>query len=124
MAAIALLAVIGLTSCAISHGPVGPLADIVVTEAGNDSKVESCQGFAVTAADVASFFGRAVLITHGEAHDHFLRGPCFVRGTLATRYGRWHWEIRNMGTGQLTSASGDDVFLFGDPRQESSLGIE
>lgn len=98
------------------------MSNIVVVATGNDSKVESCEGFAVTAPEVASFFRRAILITRRQAHDFFLHGPCYARGTLTTRYDHWRWELRNLGTGQLTSVSGDDSFLFADPRQESSLG--
>jgi hypothetical protein len=121
---IALLIVIGLSSCATSHGPLGPISHITVTEAGSDSEAESCQDFAVTDHYVESFFRRAILITHGQEHDYFLHGPCYMRGTLTSKYGDWHWEIRNLGTAQVISASGDDSFLFADPQQESPLAVE
>jgi hypothetical protein len=121
---IALLAIAGLSACATGPGPIGPMSDIVVTATGNDSQVESCEGFAVSAREVASFFRRAILITRPQAHDFFLRGPCYARGTLTTKYDHWRWELRNLGTGQLTSVSGDDSFLFADLRQESSLGVQ
>jgi hypothetical protein len=53
-----------------------------------------------------------------------MHGPCYVQGTLSTKYGEWLWEIRNFGTARLTSASGDESLLLADPKEESSLGVE
>ena len=113
-----------LPSCATYSGPVGAISNIVVGEAGSDSRNESCNGFSVSAADAKQFFRRAVLITPRQEHDFYLHGPCYVRGTLSTKYETWHWEIRNLGTARLTSEAGDDTFLLADPRHESSLADE
>ena len=123
-ALIALVVATCLSSCATYPGPIGAMSNIVVRETGGDSKTESCSGFGVSASDVKSFFRRAVLITPREEHDFYLHGPCYVRGTLITKYETWHWEIRNLGTARLTSDAGDDTFLLADPQQESSLADE
>jgi hypothetical protein len=117
---IALAALLALASCATRHGAVGAVSNIVVGGRGSDSADESCT-FTLSASEVRAFFRRAVLITPRQEHDFYLRGPCYLRGTLSTRYETWHWEIRNLGTATITSASGDDTFFLADPGQESSL---
>lgn len=101
--------------------PVGPVSHIVITEAGVGPAGEDCARFRLTPKQVRAFMQRAVLISGRQNHDHFLYGPCVVRGTLRTRFDHWAWEIRNLGTGSLASSNGD-VFLLGDPRQASDLG--
>ena len=121
-----LLGVLLLGACATRPGPLGALSDIVVTSSGVDNERDAilCGEFKPDAAQVRAFFRNAVLITPRQEHDFFLHGPCYVRGTLTTRYDSWHWELRNGGTAQVTSAAGDDSFLLADPREESSLGDE
>ncbi len=117
---VASAAVLALSSCATHHGPVGAISAVVVGERGSDVPGESCS-FALSPSEVRAFFRRAVLITPRQEHDFYLHGPCYVRGTLSTKYETWHWEIRNLGTATITSASGDDIFFVADPGQESSL---
>lgn len=64
-----------------------------------------------------------MLVSGRQQHDSFLHGPCAARGTLKNRYDTWHWEIRNLGTGSITAMNGE-VFLLGDPSQESTLADE
>jgi hypothetical protein len=104
-------------SCA-SASPVGEITNVVVKENAIGSAAEQCRTYSVTSAQVKEFFQRAVLLSGRQHHDFFLHGPCSARGTLKTRYDTWSWEIRSLGTGTLTATNGD-VFLFGDPRQES-----
>ena len=121
-----LLGVLLLGACATRPGPLGELSNIVVTGSGVDSERDAllCDGLKPDPQQLRAFFRHAVLITPRQEHDFFLHGPCYVRGTLTTRYERWHWELRNGGTARVTSAAGDDSFLLGDPREESSLGDE
>jgi len=101
-------------------GPIGPVSKIVVTKRGFDPKGEACASFSLTDRQIRRFFARAVVISAAQEHDNFEHGPCWVRGTLETRYDTWRWEIRNMGTGRITATNGD-AFLLADPGQESSL---
>lgn len=100
--------------------PVGPVTDIVVVETGIGADDEGCSTYALTADQVHAFLERAVLISARQQHDHFLHGPCAVRGTLESRYDTWYFEIRSLGTGTLRATNGE-VFLLGDPAQESGL---
>ncbi len=101
-----------------SASPVGPLTKVTVT--ANGIGPEGCATFTLTPVQVRAFFDKAVLISGRQQHDFFLHGPCSSRGTLETRYDTWQWEIRNMGTATITATNGD-VFLLGNPEQESSL---
>lgn len=112
-----------LVTPAVAAAPVGPVTSIRVAQTGIGPGAEACAEFVVTPAKVRAFLDRAVIITAGQRHDFFLYGPCSAHGTMKTRYGTWHWELRNMGTGSITATSGE-VFLLGDPSQESSLGVE
>jgi hypothetical protein len=111
-------------------GPLGPVDHIVVEAVGQSGKYEGpqmqdfCKGFRPTPAQVRDFLQHAVVITHGQEHDSFEHGPCVARGTLATRYGTWRWELHDMGTAQLIADGDDTYLLLGDPRQESSLSNE
>jgi hypothetical protein len=100
--------------------PIGPITKIVVTESGRGPENESCSAFSLTTRQVQEFLDKAVLISGRQQHDYFLYGPCFIRGTVETRYDTWQFEIRNLGTGSITATNGD-VFLLADPEQESSL---
>ena len=119
-----LVGALGCLSFATYYGPVGRISGIVVTAQGSDSPRDLCAGFSVSPAKVRTFFRTAILITRRQEHDNFLHGPCYVRGTFSTSYESWRWEIRNMGTATLTSASGDDTFVFADTAQESPLSID
>ena len=110
----ALLPIIGNAS------PVGPITKVVVEETGIGPKADGCHSFVLTPNKVRDFFAKAVLISGRQEHDFFLHGPCSARGTLQSRYDTWHWEIRNLGTATITATNGD-VFVLGDPSQESSL---
>ncbi len=122
--ALLLAALLPAGAGAAGPGVLGPLSNIVVTASGVDTPQDAplCQGFQAGPREVRAFFRRAVLITPRQQHDFFLHGPCYVRGTLTSRYETWHWELRNFGTARITSASGDDAFLLADPREESTLG--
>jgi hypothetical protein len=120
----ALIVVGCLASCATSQGPIGRISGINVGKSGSDSEGAGCEGFVVTPRYVRTFLRRAVVISQRDAHDYFMHGPCYVQGTLSTKYGEWLWEIRNFGTARLTSASGDESLLLADPKEESSLGVE
>ena len=113
----ALLPIIGNAS------PVGPIIKVVVEETGIGPKADGCDSFVLTPNKVRAFFAKAVLISGRQEHDFFLHGPCSARGTLQSRYDTWHWEIRNLGTATITATNGD-VFVLGDPSQESSLADE
>lgn len=113
-----------LQACMPYSGPVGPVSDVVVKEYGSSSSTEDCSDFRVSPAEVKDFFQRAVLITQPQMHDFYMYGPCYARGTLSSRYGVWQWEIRMFGTATLASVGGDETYLLGDPRQESSLAEE
>jgi hypothetical protein len=39
---------------------------------------------------------------------------------LRSRYDTWHWEIRSLGTATLQATNGE-VFVLGNPAQESGL---
>lgn len=108
---------------AIASTPIGHVTDITVTKNGIGPAHEKCAAFALTPAQVRSFLERAVLLSGRQQHDWFLHGPCSATGTLVTRYDTWRWEIRNLGTATLTATNGD-VFVLGDPEQESSLAKE
>ncbi|SFL10246.1 hypothetical protein [Lysobacter sp. cf310] len=103
-----------------SSTPVGPITEIVVKENRIGPKHEACEKFAMTPARVRAFFNKAVLISGRQQHDNFLYGPCSARGTFKTRYDTWQWEIRSLGTGSIAATNGE-VFLLGDPGQESLL---
>jgi hypothetical protein len=103
--------------------PIGPITNVVVEENGIGPKADSCHTFVITPKKVRAFFAKAVLISGRQEHDFFLHGPCSARGTLQSRYDTWHWEIRNLGTATITATNGD-VFVLGDPSQESSLADE
>ena len=103
--------------------PVGPITNVVVDESGIGPKADSCHTFIVTPKKVRAFLAKAVLLSGRQEHDFFLHGPCSARGTLQTRYDTWRWEIRNLGTATITATNGD-VFVLGDPGQESSLADE
>lgn len=103
--------------------PVGPITKVVVEENGIGPKADSCHTFLITPNKVRAFFAKAVLISGRQEHDFFLYGPCSARGTLRSRYDTWHWEIRNLGTATITATNGE-VFVLGDPSQESSLADE
>ena len=120
LAALLLSITLQVPSAALAS-PIGPVSKIVITEMGIGPTLEGCARFRLTPHQVATFMRRAVVISGRQNHDHFLYGPCAVRGTLHTRFDNWQWEIRNLGTGSLT-ASNDDAFLLGDPRQSSDLG--
>jgi len=112
----------GLLSPTVAwSSPIGPITKIVIAENGLGPKGEACAAFAITQEQAQAFFDEAVLVSGSQQHDFFLYGPCSARGTLETRYGIWQWEIRSMGTGSITATNGD-VFLLGDPEQESVLG--
>ena len=120
LAVTALLLLAATVACA---SPIGSISSIVVTEKGIGPENDGCKKYSLTTAQVRAFMSRAVVISARQEHDFFLYGPCAVRGTLKTRYGIWQWEIRNAGTGSLVAASGE-VFLLGDPKQESSISGE
>ncbi|KRD73545.1 hypothetical protein [Lysobacter sp. Root983] len=103
-----------------SSTPVGPITEIVVEENRIGPKGEGCETFVMTRARARAFFNKAVVISGRQQHDFFLYGPCSARGTFKTRYDTWQWEIRSLGTGSIAATNGD-VFLLGDPRQESSV---
>jgi len=103
--------------------PVGPITKVLVEESGIGPKSDSCHTFVITPNKVRAFFSKAVLISRRQEHDFFLYGPCTARGTLQSRYDTWHWEIRSLGTATITATNGD-VFVLGDPSQESSLADE
>ncbi|SED87870.1 hypothetical protein SAMN05421553_3540 [Pseudomonas anguilliseptica] len=109
-----------LLPLACSASPIGTITRIHVQEQGIGPPSEGCAKFVIEPAQVQAFFARAVLISARQQHDFFLYGPCTARGTLQTRYGQWHWVIRNLGTATLTASNGD-TFLLGDPGQESDL---
>lgn len=109
-----------LLPLAASSTPVGPITQIVVEENRIGPKDEGCETFVMTPARVRAFFNKAVLISGRQLHDNFLYGPCSARGTFKTRYDTWQWEIRSLGTGSIAATNGD-VFLLGDPSQESLL---
>lgn len=92
-------------------------------EQGIGPPSEGCAKSVISQAQVQSFFARAVLISARQQHDFFLYGPCIARGTLESRYGQWHWVIRNLGTATLTASNGD-TFLLSAPDQESDLSGE
>ena len=69
---------------------------------------------------VADFLRHAILITHRQEHDWYLHGSCQAHGTLSTRYGKWQWQLLNLGTARITAVTGD-TFVLGDPREESAL---
>jgi hypothetical protein len=100
---------------------MGPVSDIVVEAVGEGPEKYHCESFRPTPSQVRNFLQHAVLITWAQKHDSFDDGPCSARGTLATRYGTWHWVLHNMGTGELHSDSDGEVTLLADPRQESWL---
>jgi hypothetical protein len=104
---------------------IGPVEQIEVLEIGQgpNTAVDSCQEYSVTAEEVADFLRHAIVITQRQEHDWYLYGPCYATGTLSSRYGQWHWLLRNMGTDWLTAVTGE-TFVLADPRQESSLGDE
>lgn len=101
---------------------IGPVQQIEVIEIGQgpNTAVDSCKDYSVSAEEVADFLRHAIVITNRQEHDWYLYGPCYATGTLTSRYGQWHWLLRNMGTGWLTAVTGEALVL-GDPRQESSL---
>lgn len=101
---------------------IGPVQQIEVIEIGQgpNTAVDSCKDYSVSAEEVADFLRHAIVITNRQEHDWYLYGPCYTTGTLTSRYGQWHWLLRNMGTGWLTAVTGETLVL-GDPRQESSL---
>ncbi|MDG9757447.1 hypothetical protein N7365_04915 [Pseudomonas sediminis] len=101
---------------------IGPVQQIEVLEIGQgpNTAVDRCEEHSVSAEEVADFLRHAIVITNRQEHDWYLYGPCYATGTLTSRYGQWHWLLRNMGTGWLTAVTGEPLVL-GDPRQESSL---
>lgn len=99
---------------------IGPVSDIVVIADGLGSEQENCQSFKVSEVMVADFLRHAILITHRQEHDWYLHGSCQAHGTLSTRYGKWQWQLLNLGTARITAVTGD-TFVLGDPREESSL---
>lgn len=101
---------------------IGPVQQIEVLEIGQgpNTAVDRCEEHSVSAEEVADFLRHAIVITNRQEHDWYLYGPCYATGTLTSRYGQWHWLLRNMGTGWLTAVTGETLVL-GDPRQESSL---
>ncbi|PKQ40740.1 hypothetical protein CXP40_14560 [Pseudomonas sp. YY-1] len=101
---------------------IGPVQQVEVLEIGQgpNTAVDSCKDYRVSAQEVADFLRHAIVITNRQEHDWYLYGPCYATGTLTSRYGQWHWLLRNMGTGWLTAVTGETLVL-GDPRQESSL---
>ncbi|MGR4895489.1 hypothetical protein ACIPR8_09460 [Stenotrophomonas sp. LARHCG68] len=105
-------------------GPLGTISDVRITGQGVDTPSDAplCESFKPTPREVVAFFRHAVVITPRQEHDYFLHGPCYVEGTLRTRYGQWRWRLRNFGTAYVSVDGGEDAFLFADPRQESSLG--
>ncbi len=121
------LVITGLLLCLIPaigfSTPIGPITKIVITENGIGPETEDCLSFVVTPKQVLAFFDKAILISGRQQHDFFLYGSCVARGTLENRYDTWQWEIRNLGTGSITATNGE-VFLLGDPSQESSLADE
>lgn len=120
----AAVAALATTSFATSAGPLGPVRDIRITGQGVETPSDAllCASFKPTPRQIAAFFQRAVVITPRQEHDYFLHGPCYVDGTLRTRYGQWQWRLRNFGTAYVSVDGGEDAFLLADPRQESSLG--
>lgn len=100
--------------------PVGPIEKLVVTHNGIGPEQDGCRAFSVTPQQARAFLDQAVVTTMRQQHDHFLWGPCSARGTLTTRFGRWEWEIRNLGTGSLQAVTGE-AFLLADPAAESLL---
>ncbi|PIA70592.1 hypothetical protein [Pseudomonas sediminis] len=101
---------------------IGPVQQIEVIEIGQgpNTAVDRCEEHSVSAEEVADFLRHAIVITNRQEHDWYLYSPCYATGTLTSRYGQWHWLLRNMGTGWLTAVTGETLVL-GDPRQESSL---
>ena len=101
---------------------IGPVEQIEVLEIGQgpNTAVDRCEEHSVSAEEVADFLRHAIVITNRQEHDWYLYGPCYATGTLTSRYGQWHWLLRNMGTGWVTAVTGETLVL-GDPRQESSL---
>ena len=103
--------------------PIGQITKVSVQEQGIGPQSEGCSEFVISPEQAQAFFEQAVVITARQQHDFFLYGPCTARGTLESRYGQWHWVIRNLGTATLTASNGD-TFLLGDPGQESDLSGE
>lgn len=114
---------LGFASCPAQASVIGPISGITIDKAGNGPEASECRAFAVTVADVETFMARAVLISSRQEHDFFDYGPCTATGTLRNRYGTWHWEMRNLGTGKLTASNGE-VFLLADPELEAPLSGE
>jgi hypothetical protein len=108
---------------ASAAGPIGPITRITITANSMGPESEGCASYVLTAAQVRAFFDKAILISGSQQHDFFLHGPCSAQGTAETRYDTWKWEIRSLGTATSAATNGD-VFLLGDPDQESSLGDE
>ena len=100
--------------------PIGPVTEIVVSESRLGPSEASCGAFSLTDIEIRRFFEKAVLVSARQLHDYFLFGPCFIRGTVKTRYDTWQFEIRSMGTGSVTATNGDS-FLLANPELESSL---
>lgn len=108
---------------AVAQSPIGKIDDVVVLEAGQGPEKDGCDRFRPTADDVRRFFERSIVISGRQQHDFFDHGPCHARGTLITAFGDWAWEMRDLGTGELRSIT-DEVFLVGDPSQQSPLGVD
>lgn len=126
---LALAGTLALAGCATSadrFAPttlIGPVSAIVVTGDAQGPATDDCGSYRVTPAMVEAFFHHAMLLTRAQLHDDFALGACYAQGSLQTRHGRWQWELRNLGTGTLTAVTGE-VFVLGDPRQASPLGVD
>ena len=100
--------------------PIGRITKVTITANSIGPESDGCATYALTDAQVRAFFDKAILISGSQQHDFFLHGPCSAQGTAETRYDTWKWEIRSLGTATITATNGD-MFLLGDPEQESSL---
>ena len=98
-------------------GPLGPVTDLVILSVGEDPQHVGCDDFKPTRAHVLDFLQHSVVVTPAQTHE-FSDGPCMARGTLKTRYGRWRWELRNMGTAWLWPLDDESrSLMLADPRQ-------
>jgi hypothetical protein len=105
-----------------SGGPLGPVSDIVVEAVGEGPADVDCSRFQTTSTRLLDFLRHAVVISPRDLHDAFAWGPCTARGTLSTRYGTWHWTLREGGTALLRADADDENIMLGDPREEASTG--
>ena len=102
------LACLVLLSC----GSAGPGIEIRVGRAGTDAPNAFCEDFRLTAAQVRSFFDRAIVMTAGEIHDSFDWLPCWVDGEIVEGGTIRTWRIRPTGIAEVRGPDGV-VVLYG-----------